>query len=57
MAPICTISCPTPWPRDNPTQYWFSSKRLSYLSELHLLWYKEIDGKYLKILPLILKSY
>lgn len=53
---ICTKSKPTPWPNPllsnkEPTQYWFSSKRLPIFSELHLLWYKEIDGKYIKILP------
>jgi LAGLIDADG DNA endonuclease family/Proton-conducting membrane transporter/NUMOD1 domain len=53
---ICTKSKATPWPNPllsnkEPTQYWFSSKHLPFLSELHLLWYKEINGKYVKILP------
>ena len=53
---ICTKSKPTPWPNPllknkEPRQYWFSSKHLPILSELHHLWYKEIDGKYIKIIP------
>jgi LAGLIDADG DNA endonuclease family/Proton-conducting membrane transporter/NADH-Ubiquinone oxidoreductase (complex I), chain 5 N-terminus/NUMOD1 domain len=53
---ICTKSKPTPWPNPlfsnkEPTQYWFSSKQLPILSELHHLWYKEIDGKYKKKIP------
>lgn len=53
---ICTKSKPTPW--SNPllsnkelTQYWFSSTQLLILSDLHRFWYKEIKGKYIKILP------
>lgn len=53
---ISTNSEPTPWP--NPMkgqdikQYWFSSKRLASISLLHSIWYKEINGKYIKILPI-----
>lgn len=57
LASICTVSSPTPWPNPkltgkDPTQYWFSTKRLPTISNLHHLWYKVIDGKYIKILPL-----
>lgn len=57
LAFICTESEPTPWPNASvtgiePTQYWFSTKRLSAISDLHSIWYKEIKGKYVKILPL-----
>ena len=54
---ICTNSRVTPWPNTKftdkePTQYWFSSKRLSVVSELHSVWYKRVDNKFIKILPL-----
>lgn len=44
---ICTKSKPTAWPNPilknkEPSQYWFSSKHLPFLSILHLLWYKEM---------------
>lgn len=57
LATICIESEPTPWPNPNltgvePTQYWFSTKRLSTISDLHSVWYKEIKGKYVKRLPL-----
>lgn len=53
---ICTKSKPTPWPNPllknkEPTQYWFSSKHLPLFSQLHSLWYKEVDDKYIKIIP------
>lgn len=61
LASICTASKPTPWPNPeltgkDPTQYWFCTKRLPAISNLHQLWYKVIDGKYLKILPLNLEE-
>lgn len=56
LAPICTSSSPTPWSNPKldgkePTQYWFSTKRLPAITNLYLSWYKEIDGKFIKILP------
>lgn len=56
LAPICTSSEPTPWSNSKlenkePTQYWFSTKRLPVLTSLHSVWYKEIEGKFIKILP------
>jgi group I intron endonuclease len=56
LAPICTSSLPTPWTKKNigvtgPTQYWFSSKRLPYFSKLYNVWYKQVENKYIKILP------
>lgn len=61
LASICTVSRPTPWPNPEltgkePTQYWFSTKRLPAISNLHQLWYKIIDGKYIKILPLTIEE-
>ena len=56
LAPICTTSNPTPWPNtvkgQQPLQYWFSTKRMPAITSLHSLWYKEIDGKYIKVLPI-----
>ena len=34
-----------------PTQYWFSTKRLPVITGLHNLWYKQIEGKFIKVLP------
>lgn len=55
LAPICTSSNPTPWPNvvkgKQPLQYWFSTKRTPSITNLHSLWYKEIEGKYIKVLP------
>lgn len=58
LAPICTSSSPTSWSNPNldcggkePTQYWFSTKRLPTITDLYLSWYKEIDGKFIKVLP------
>ena len=56
LAPICTLSKPTPWfntKKDSkePRQYWFSTKRLLAITNLYQLWYKQIDGKFIKVLP------
>ena len=56
LAPICTPSNPTPWSNPKmegkePTQYWFSTKRLPAITNLYQLWYKRIDGKFIKVLP------
>lgn len=32
---------PTPWPRNNPTQWWRGSKFLPELHKLYILWYKQ----------------
>lgn len=54
LAPICTYSNPTPWPRmegKKPTQYWFCTKSLPAITNLYQFWYKQIDGKFIKVLP------
>lgn len=56
LASICTLSNPTPWsdPKTEskePTQYWFSTKRLPAITNLYQLWYKQIEGKFIKVLP------
>ena len=57
LAFICTESEATPWPNSKTTgkeatQYWFSTKRLASLTQLYDTWYQEVNGKYIKILPL-----
>lgn len=61
-ANICTKTEPTPY--SNPkktnkpiTQYWFSTKRLSYFTKLHKIWYKEENGKFIKIVPKNIKTF
>lgn len=34
-----------------PTQYWFSTRRIPAITNIYNLWYKEIDGKFIKVLP------
>ena len=56
LASICTSSNPTPWPNSTiagkePTQYWFSTKRLPAITNLYQFWYKQIDNKFIKVLP------
>lgn len=56
LASICTSSNPTPWSNPKlegkePTQYWFSTKRLPAITNLYQLWYKQTDGKFIKVLP------
>nr|YP_009574395.1 hypothetical protein [Arthrobotrys musiformis]QBM31512.1 hypothetical protein [Arthrobotrys musiformis]QBM31662.1 hypothetical protein [Arthrobotrys musiformis] len=56
LAFISNESEPTPWPNPKltgeiPTQYWFSTKRLPAISNLHAVWYKNVSGKFVKILP------
>lgn len=65
---ICNDTKPTPWPKNNQTQYWFSSKNMPYISNLHNEWYKcinnspeagisdEVEYKYIKILPYNIKD-
>lgn len=61
LAGISNESEPTPWPNPEktnkePSQYWFSTKRLPAISELHRIWYKYVDGKFVKILPFNIKE-
>jgi hypothetical protein len=47
-------SNPTPWPQNNPTQWWRGSKMLPELFDLYTLWYKpeSVNDKKVKIIPL-----
>lgn len=53
LSSICNNTKPTPWPKNAPTQYWFSSKSSFPLFELHNQWYQldKISNKYIKVLP------
>lgn len=57
LAFICTSSEPTAWPNlkrtgKEATQYLFSTKRLPSFTQLYETWYKQVNGKYIKSLPL-----
>lgn len=57
LASICTKSEPTPWPNSlKPTQYWFSTRCLPAISQLHSVWYKHVDNAYVKIVPSNIKD-
>lgn len=47
LASICTTAQPTPWPRENPSQYWFCTRTHPYFTYLRNQWYKNK----IKILP------
>lgn len=42
----------TPWPKDNPNQYWFCTKSCIYLTNISKLWYNnDRENKRIKRLP------
>lgn len=56
LGSVCTKTAPTPYPKDKPTQYWFSSSQLDYFTKLAQLWYIPHPNptprlKVLKVLP------
>ena len=56
LVSISTNSEATPWPNPKvtgkePTQYWFSTKSLPAITKLHSIWYKNVEGKFIKVLP------
>lgn len=48
---LCTSSQPTPHPKSSPTQYWFSSSCKPCFTDLAKLWYTEVNGSRVKVLP------
>jgi len=48
---LCNPSLPVPYPRDNPTQYWFTTKSLPLFTQMYADWYVIVDGKITKIVP------
>jgi hypothetical protein len=53
LGTLCTNTNLTPYPKNNPTQYWFCSRNLPYFSEIYDSWYSVhfVTGKRVKILP------
>lgn len=53
LGSISTKTLPTPWPANNPSQYWFSCKCLPYFTYLDSIWYRYCHetGNRKKILP------
>lgn len=53
---VCTRSEPTPWPSYKSgkpvSQYWFSTRSLPMFTILHSEWYRIVDNKSIKIIPL-----
>lgn len=39
LANVCTSTEPSPWPKDMPTQYTFSSSQFPYFTQLAVMWY------------------
>lgn len=48
---ICTSTKLSPQPKNNPTQYWFSTRNHYYFTELHKIWYVESGSTFKKVLP------
>lgn len=55
---VCNDSKPTPYPKENPKQYWFASKAMPLFKDLHSQWYKINNNinyknrdKFIKVLP------
>lgn len=59
---ISTLSEPTAYPNilrypnKTVTQYWFGTRRLPFITEIHKLWYVNGEKGYIKILPLNISS-
>lgn len=51
LGSLCTKTLPTPYPKENPTQYWFGSKKLKALGLLYNDWYIIDNNKKKKIIP------
>lgn len=53
LGSISTLSLPTPWPKDNPKQYWFSTRNHPYFTEIYDIWYQYDNHlqKFIKIVP------
>lgn len=50
---ISTKTNPTPYPKNNPTQYWFATLFLALLTEMESSWYRVENNQRTKILPSI----
>ena len=45
LANILTSTAPTPYPRENPTQYWFSTRSNIFFTQLRSIWYVSAPKK------------
>lgn len=50
---FCTNSRLTPYPKNNPTIYWFGSRCLPVFTQMYYLWYDVKDGERFKKIPSI----
>ncbi len=50
---LCTDTKPNPYPKVNPTQYYFQSKANPFITELYKIWYSynSLTNKFIKIVP------
>nr|QYC94356.1 hypothetical protein [Oedogonium sp. 244] len=48
---LCTESETTPYPKENPTQVWFSTRQHVYFTEIYGLWYMEKERGMIKVIP------
>lgn len=48
---LCTNSRLSPYPRSNPTIYWFRSRSLPIFTEMYYLWYEVKNGERFKKIP------
>lgn len=48
---LCTLSETTPYPKENPTQVWFSTRQLVYFTEIYPHWYKQTEKGKIKVIP------
>lgn len=44
LGSLSTPTLPTPYPKQNPTQYWFATRSLPELTEMRFLWYAQKDS-------------
>lgn len=40
LGSLSTTTNPTPYPKENPRQHWFSTRKLIIFTQLHKLWYE-----------------
>jgi hypothetical protein len=48
---LCTESETTPYPKENPTQVWFSTRQHVYFTDIYNYWYKETENGIIKVIP------
>jgi LAGLIDADG DNA endonuclease family len=48
---LCTQTKPTPYPKNNPTQVWFSTLHHVYFTEIYNHWYQTTEKGKIKVIP------